>query len=411
MATITAGPTSPPSSSRSYVWKYFQVKRDTGSAQCLLCNKTFTYNGGTTSNLLSHLQRKHPSSAKPGVKEGRQTQVPSIESYAKAQPRGSKICTHAVQLEITRILSRWPWLDMRPIAIVRDRGLKELLNFLEPNYQLPSTTHVSALIKKNFEDGKAALSRQLRAATSIALTTDIWTSKATQAFATTTGHFLDGDWNLVSYVLETIHFPGSHTGIRISEQIKGSLTRCGLQPSQVSAVVHDEAANVVLAGKILWDSDEWESVVCAAHSLQNAVKGAVEKRAMQNLLAKCRRLVGHFKHSALATHGLEEKQTALGFKPTRHVVQEVATRWNSTFHMLQRLVQLKQPIRLYLEDSMSEREQASYDLSDVQWAMAKSVLNLLEAVDGVTTVLSGEKYSTLSWCLPLFVRSPRCFQM
>ena len=29
------------------------------------------------------------------------------------------------------------------------------------------------------------------------------------------------------------------------------------------------------------------------------------------------------------------------------------------------------------------------------------VLNLLEDVDGVTTTLSGEKYSTLSWCLPL----------
>ena len=154
-------------------------------------------------------------------------------------------------------------------------------------------------------------------------------------------------------------------------------------------------------GKILWDSVEWESLVCAAHRLQNAVKNAVEKRAMQNLLAKCRRLVGHFKHSALATNGLDEKQKALGFKPTRHVVQEVATRWNSTFHMLQRLVLLKQPIRLFLEDSMPERERASFDLNDVEWAMAKSVLSLLEAVDGVTTTLSGEKYSTLSWCLPL----------
>jgi len=50
---------------------------------------------------------------------------------------------------------------------------------------------------------------------------------------------------------------------------------------------------------------------------------------------------------------------------------------------------------------MSEQDRASYDLSDVEWAMVKSVLNLLEAVDGVTTALSGEKYSTLSWCLPL----------
>jgi len=69
--------------------------------------------------------------------------------------------------------------------------------------------------------------------------------------------------------------------------------------------------------------------------------------------------------------------------------------------MLQRLVLLKQPIRLYLEDSMSEQDRASYDLSDVEWAMVKSVLNLLEAVDGATTALLEQKYSTLSWCLPL----------
>lgn len=135
-------------------------------------------------------------------------------------------------------------------SIVRDTGLKDLLNFLEPNYQLPSTTHVSALIRKDFDDGKAALLARLRVASSIALTTDIRTSKATQAFATTTGHFFDDEWNLVSCVLETIHFPGSHTGVRISEQIKGSLTSYGIQPDKISAVVHDEAANVVLAGKL-----------------------------------------------------------------------------------------------------------------------------------------------------------------
>jgi len=46
---------------------------------------------------------------------------------------------------------------MRPISIVRDKGLIELLAFLEPNYQSPSTTHVSAWIHKDFEVGKAAV--------------------------------------------------------------------------------------------------------------------------------------------------------------------------------------------------------------------------------------------------------------
>ena len=40
-------------------------------------------------------------------------------------------------------------------------------------------------------------------------------------------------------------------------------------------------------------------------------------------------------------------------------------------------------------------------LTDNQWSMAKSLLTVLEAVDTVTTLLSGEKYSTLSLALPL----------
>ena len=71
---------------------------------------------------------------------------------------------------------------------------------------------------------------------------------------------------------------------------------------------------------------------------------------------------------------------------------------------MQRLVQLKQPIRLYLEDAVIEEERKSYDLTEHQWSVTKSILNLLEAVDQVTTTLSGEIYSTLSWCLPLLFR-------
>ena len=138
--------------------------------------------------------------------------------------------------------------------------------------------------------------------------------------------------------------------------------------------------------------------MCAAHRLQNAVKTAVEKQSIQKLLGKCRHLVGHFKHSALTTDALGKRH---GFKKPLRVIQEVATRWNSTFHMVQKLVVLKQPIRLYLEDTMDEIDRKSYDLTDSQWSIAKGLLSLLEAVDQVTVTLSGEKYSTLSWCLPL----------
>ena len=110
-------------------------------------------------------------------------------------------------------------------------------------------------------------------------------------------------------------------------------------------------------------------VCCTSFTKRN--KTCSGEKCNAKLLHKCRRLVGHFKHSALATNGLEQKQKALGFTSIRHVIQEVSTRWNSTFHMVQRLVQLKQPIRLYLEDTLSDRDIASFDLSDVEWGITK----------------------------------------
>ena len=67
-------------------------------------------------------------------------------------------CLVETKEEITCILAKWTWKDMRPISIICDKGLIELYAFLEPNYWSPSTMHVGAWIQKDFEDGKATCS-------------------------------------------------------------------------------------------------------------------------------------------------------------------------------------------------------------------------------------------------------------
>ena len=67
LSTVTVSSTDTSSDSpvsfqkplRLQVWKYFY--RQTRSTQCLLCKKVLSYNGGTTSNLLQHLEKKHRS--------------------------------------------------------------------------------------------------------------------------------------------------------------------------------------------------------------------------------------------------------------------------------------------------------------------------------------------------------------
>ena len=98
------------------------------------------------------------------------------------------------------------------------------------------------------DDGEQEGKRLVARPDYVSLTTDIWTSKATEVYATTTAHFVDENWKFVPAVLETAHFPESHTGINISQQLKGAAARFAIPTSQVVAVVHNEAANVKLAG-------------------------------------------------------------------------------------------------------------------------------------------------------------------
>ena len=146
-----------------------------------------------------------------------------------------------------------------------------------------------------------SVKNELAKASGICLSTDIWTSRAAEAYNTATVHFIDGDWSLRTGVLETASFPGSHTGVRIAERMKETATRFGLKPEQVVGFVHDEAANVELAGTLLLDSDEWETIVTHTHTHARAHAHSTESETSHDTLVVFLALVNTdtFKHDYL----------------------------------------------------------------------------------------------------------------
>ena len=82
--------------------------------------------------------------------------------------------------------------------------------------------HMAKCVTEKYEAAKIKLTEMLKDPTHIALSTDIWTSIATQAYITVTAHFISPSWELNTFLLQTASFPENHTAEIIAEKSKRS---------------------------------------------------------------------------------------------------------------------------------------------------------------------------------------------
>lgn len=398
---------------RSIVWNHFEKKKK--HSVCKYCGKSFVYYGGT-SNLRTHLKNAHPSvwpTADSGDEEDKTSAgTKSIKSFY-ATDKSRRVCSNAKSEALTNLVVDWISENSRPISIVEDTGLKRMFAYVEPGYRMPSRTQVMSMVKKRHTSGKKNLCNVLqKKARFVAVTTDAWTSKAVKSFATYTVHFIDNDWSLQSYVLATRMFDGRHTADNVKEHFC-TVVKEFVQLEKITCVVHDEASNMVAAGKQLHEEINCESTACAAHMLQTCLRHSFDSsQQIQKLLTRARKLVGHFHHSTLATEALYAHQLAQsndrGTTSTIEqkavkVIQDVSTRWNSSFYMLQRLVRLKLPIMAVLEDESvtPKPEHRALLLKDKMWALADDLIRVLSPAERATALLGAQSYVTLAFVLPI----------
>ncbi|KAK9973179.1 hypothetical protein ABG768_023922, partial [Culter alburnus] len=91
----------------------------------------------------------------------------------------------------------------------------------------------------------------------IALTTDIWTSLATEAYLGVTCHFITEDWKMKSITLATMPLDERHTGVNIATWLEEVVTKFNISVDNIKAVVHDNGSNVVAALKLLAEKHNW----------------------------------------------------------------------------------------------------------------------------------------------------------
>ena len=81
---------------------------------------------------------------------------------------------------------------MRPINAIYGSGFQFLIHELEPRFKIPCFRTISCVITKLYETTKDGIRGMLRGE-KLGLTTDGWSSLATESNVTVTAHFIDED--------------------------------------------------------------------------------------------------------------------------------------------------------------------------------------------------------------------------
>lgn len=383
----------------SPIWTYFTVKNENDQkAQCTLC-KTEIVRGKTvkqygTKSMLNHVRNKHPDEFREVEKEQKRKADESLKSPHPAKkpkmepPKMSEFLDrtrsfssdHPRAKQIDDGIGVMIAVDEQPFYVVEKQGFRWLVEILEPRYTLRSRKYyadtVIPLLHKRLEK---CVADEILLAEDISFTTDEWTDEfTTTSYLTVTARWLDQQFKLHSAVLALVHLTEAKTGHYLSREFLGVLRKWSIPVEKVHIVMRDNGPNIA---KAMRDA-KVRSMGCLAHTMQLAINDSLFKQiSVSDVLKLGRSIVGHFKHSSTAKERLTGFQQTLQV-PSHCLIQDVQTRWNSSYLMLERLIEQKQALSLYSTQHGLEI------FSTAQWTVAENVITVLKFFETETRRLS-----------------------
>lgn len=361
----------------SKVWLYFTKVVENGKerAKCNKCKQTYAVNG--TSNMLRHQ-----------------------EQYCKFRDPANPTTGNATfsQDVFRDILAKAVIKHNQPFKSVEYKGYREVYSYLNPQVK-PITRNTSkADICKIYQIEKEKLKKMLASLNGrICLTSDLWTSVASNGYMTVTAHYVDNDWVLQSKVLIFRHVPPSHDGPTIGEKLVEFIQEWGIEKKVFTltldnAKYNDGVVDLLRNHQRLTNSSicngKYVHIRCGAHILNLVVQSGL--KTIDESLYKIRESVKYVRGSEARTMKFVECVKHLGLETRHKLVQDLPIRWNSTYLMIESALRYKYAfLSLGLFDS-------KYILcpSNEEWGRVERIAEFLQPFYEMTELFSGTQYPT-----------------
>jgi hypothetical protein len=414
---------------KSPVWKYFITEANNPRmVQCKICNGKVSRGSEDPrkqglSGLTSHLKNRHPDiklssensdhcePREEGVlNSNKRTTVPIFNIRSKKQRTDMLQSTIPNWVEATskidsnsekgqkfhKSIFEMLVLDLQPWSTVNEAGFLRHHAVITPNYEIASEKYYRSQLDPAYEKIKVALKEKLSQSETedVSICLDAW-SAFHHGYLGMIVHFISKDWNRIKFCISCSQFDERHTAKNIFKKIEAAAEEWEIS-SKIGVCLRDNAANVKAAFKE--PSCNFESAGCLNHSLQLVIKKELfSDPSINELILKSRKLCTFASHSnVFYTELYHQQEIQMDKKDRLGLRNDVVTRWNSTYYMLERILHLKPAIAA----TLLHFPEAGVEFSVQDWSLCEKVVSILGIFEEATKMLSGSE-SCISSCIPI----------
>ncbi|XP_077251986.1 zinc finger BED domain-containing protein RICESLEEPER 2-like [Tasmannia lanceolata] len=359
---------------KSVVWNHFTKEKGPDGiderAKCNYCKKLFACPSSSgTSSLKRHLDKtcipytSRDKSQKllsfKSVRDGDDVEEGAgVMPWVFDQDRARReLAIFIIKLEL-------------PFNIVDKDAFRDFIMVIQPRLKVISRTTIRKELLNIYGEEKLKLKRLIGVCHRVSLTADMWTSNQTLA---------------------------PHGGDVIANAIELCLIDWNI--SKLSTITLDNASNNTVAVRtlvpvlsrkgMLLQEGRFFHIRCAAHVINLIVQDGLNE--IKESVDVIRQSVKYVQGSQARKQLFEECILQERLSSKRGLCIDVATRWNSTFLMLESALQFESAFtRLQTRDAIFAREAPSV----VDWKNAKVICRLLKVFYDATKLFSGHKYTT-----------------
>ena len=305
----------------SVVWDYFSKDESKTLASCKkeACKKNIPIKTGNTTGLIHHLKSKHPEDFKLFEKEKEKREKEKAEKRKRndesdpltrkqmKQPKFS-FTSQSEAEKITQAKfedSLEKYVANSGVSFQQAAALTSVMHSVNKKIKVPSSKVLSRRMEEKADSTLKQVHNIMAAVRSnilsVGFTTDLWTSRAGDAYMSLTCSFIDEMWRLHRYTPYVRYFPGSHTGKNIALELDAMIEELEFDsPSIIKYSVNDNASN---QKKAIRESFYLTEYNCDLHTLQLGIGDTF--KGVKNVLGKCKQIAKFAKQSPQSMEQLQ----------------------------------------------------------------------------------------------------------